>query len=393
MKAVFGFLVLFLVSFQVSWAQEENDSTKQSYWKDHFTFGGYIKYMNTNSFVNLNQIATDNLFHNRLNLKYYINNNWTAKVEMRNRIFYGASLQAVPNYANSIGLDAGAVDLSFNVINEPGLLFNSTIDRANIEFNKGKWNVKLGRQRINWGINLAWNPNDLFNAYNFVDFDYTERPGSDAARVTYYATDMSQIELAYRPGKTMDESTLAALYKFNKWRYDIQFIAANYRTDLAAGFGFAGNIWQAGFKGEGTYFHPKNNLSDTNGVFTASISSDYTFGNGLYLNLSGYYNSGAGGFNSLAQLSTLNTLSAKNLLPTEFAGFVQVSKAFTPIFGAGISIMYLPGINGVFAIPTLNYSIAQNWSLDFIGQILFAEVNNKFTNASNSLFMRLMWSF
>lgn len=385
-------IVLLIVS-GLSFAQTGANSAKQSYWKDHFTFGGYVKYMNTNSFVQLNQIATDNLFHNRMNLKYYINTNWTVKVEMRNRVFYGSSLQTVPNYASKVGEDGGAIDMSFNIVNEPALLLNSTIDRANIEYNKGKWNVKLGRQRINWGINLAWNPNDLFNAYNFVDFDYAERPGADAARITYYPTDLSQIELAYRPGKTLDESTLAALYKFNKWRYDIQIIAANFNSDLAAGIGFAGNVWQAGFKGEGTYFHPKNNLSDTSGVFTASLSSDYTFGNGIYINIAGYYNSAASGFNSLTQLSTLNTLSAKNLLPTEFAGFLQISKSFTPIFGAGFSAMYLPSISGIFAIPTINYSIAQNWSLDFIGQILLAKINNQFLNASNSVFMRLMWSF
>ena len=127
--------------------------------------------------------------------------------------------------------------------------------------------------------------------------------------------------------------------------------------------------------------------------FTASLSSDYTFGNGLYVNIAGYYNSEASGFSSLAQLSSLNTLSAKRLLPTKFATFLQVSKTFTPIFGAGLSAMYLPSISGVFAIPTVNYSIAQNWSLDFIGQILFAKLNNQFINASNSVFMRLMWSF
>ena len=112
-------------------SQSVADTNKTSYWDDHFTLGGYVKYMNTNSFIQLNQIATDNLFHNRLNLKYYVHDHWTVKVEMRNRVFYGASLQGIPNYAKSIGSDAGVVDMSFNVINEPALLLNSTIDRAN----------------------------------------------------------------------------------------------------------------------------------------------------------------------------------------------------------------------------------------------------------------------
>ena len=35
-------------------------------------------------------------------------------------------------------------------------------------------------------MNLVWNPNDLFNAFSFVDFDYEERPGSDALRIQKY---------------------------------------------------------------------------------------------------------------------------------------------------------------------------------------------------------------
>lgn len=235
----------------------------QTSWRDKIEFGGYVKYMNTNQFVNLDNIFTDNLIHNRLNFKYYPNDNWTFSFEMRNRIFYGENLEINPNFAPSIDLDNGVVDMSWNLVDEPVLLMNATIDRANIEYNRGKWNIRLGRQRINWGINLAWNPNDLFNAYNFVDFDYQERPGSDALRIQYYTGAMSQVELAHRPGSNWDETILTSRYKFNKAGYDFQFIGGNYRTDATLGLGWAGNIKSIGFKGEGTYFHPRENAMDT----------------------------------------------------------------------------------------------------------------------------------
>ena len=370
------------------------DQQVQKSWKDKFELGGYIKYMNTNQFVNLDAIYTDNLIHNRINTKYYVNQNWTFSLELRNRIFYGESLEINPEFAPSVGHDNGVVDLSWNLINEPGLLMNATIDRANIEWNKGKWNVRLGRQRINWGINLAWNPNDLFNAYNFVDFDYQERPGSDALRVQYYTGALSQIELAYRPASNWNETILAGRYKFNKKGYDFQVIGGNYRSDAALGLGWAGNIKSLGFKGEGTYFHPKDNFSDTSGVMVASVSWDYTFQQGIYINIAGFFNSnGAGNGNFTQVLSSNQTLSAKNLLPTKYAAFLQISGAFSPIFGGGLSTMYLPDINGVFLIPTLNTSITENWDLDFVGQVLFAEYPNEFQNLSNAVFMRIRWSY
>lgn len=387
--------ITFILLTNLTFGQDEDtSSTEKSKLKDKIEFGGYIKYMNINQFATINDIYTDNLLHNRLNFKYFPNSNWTFSLELRNRIFYGETMKLNPGFAESIGLDQGEVDMSWNLIEKKSLLFNTTIDRANIEFNKGKWNIRAGRQRINWGINMAWNPNDLFNAYNFVDFDYQERPGTDALRIQYYNKPMSQIEVAVRPSDHIDKSVMAARYMFNKKGYDFQFIAGHYYHDIAAGFGWAGNIKKIGFKGEGTYFHPKDNFEDTAGVVVSSVSFDYTFDKGIYINLSGFYNSaGSSGGNFTQALSSYSTLSAKNLLPTEFATFINVAGAFNPIFSGGMSIMYLPDIQGLFLIPTLATSIKENWDLDFVGQILFAEYPTKFSNVSNSVFMRIRWSF
>ena len=350
--------------------------------------------MNTNSFTTLDSVFTDNLFHNRLNLKYNPDKNWSVILEARNRLFYGESVKHQPNFAKNIDNDNGIIDASFNLIDAGSVILNTTIDRGYVEYNKDKWNIRLGRQRINWGINLAWNPNDLYNAYNFTDFDYAERPGTDAIRIQYNNKPMSKIELAYKPGKNLDESIISALYKFNKKSYDIQFLASNFNTDIAIGTGWAGNLKDAGFKGEVTYFHPKKSFADTSGVVAASISVDYTFRNGLYLNVAGLYNGSASGATNLSQFGVgAETLSAKNLLPSEFTAFVQVSGAFTPIFSGGFSVMYLPAVHGLFLNPTLNYSIAENWDLDAVGQVLFAENPTKFQNVNNAVFLRIRWSF
>ena len=391
---VFLATIFCLQSFAFGQGEGEKLPEKSNYLKEHFELGGYIKYMNTNSFRTIDTIFTDNLIHNRLNFKYNPNQNFRISLELRNRLFYGESVKYVPNYAEFIDQDAGTLDLSFNLIESGSVILNSTIDRANIEFNKNKWNIQLGRQRINWGMNLAWNPNDLFNAYNFVDFDYQERPGSDALRIRYYNQPMSQIELAYRPGKDLDHTILAGMYKFNTHGYDIQLIGANYLEDVAAGIGFAGNIKGAGFKGEATYFHPKTHLADTIGALVTSISSDYTFKNGIYVNAAVLFNSAGSRSTDFRQFTTSFTnLSAKNLMPTRFAGFVSISKSISPIFSTNFSAMYLPEINGLFAIPTLSYSILENWDLDAVGQLLFANTGSRFGNVRNALFFRLRWSF
>lgn len=389
-KSIFLIIICFLATHTLAQETEK----KSNYWNEKFTVSGYVKYMNTNSFANLDTIYSDNLIHNRINFKYFPNDYFTVSVDLRNRLFYGETIKYNPFFGDQVGTDNGLVDLSFNLIDKQSLVLNSTIDRANIEFNKGNWNIRLGRQRINWGINMAWNPNDLFNAYNFVDFDYQERPGADALRLQYYTGPMSHIEVAYKPGKDLDSSVIAGLWSFNKLGYDFQLVGGNYYSDFTIGTGWAGNIKNIGFKGEASYFHDKANFIDTSGVFVSSISLDYSFESGIYLNFGGLYNSGAGKNANLFQLqNSFSNLSAKNLMPTEFAGMLQVSGAFTPIVGGGLTTMYLPSVKGVFLIPTLSYSILENWDMDFVGQLLFAEYNSKFSNMSNAVFLRLRWSY
>ena len=183
---------------------------------------------------------------------------------MRNRIFYGEATRLNPNLGALLDNDLGQVDLSFIPVNNKSFVIHSILDRAYVKYMAKKWELRIGRQRINWGVNLAWNPNDLFNAYSLIDFDYQERPGSDALRFQYYTSDLSSIELAIQPGKKIDSSIIAGLWKFNKWKYDLQLLAGNYYNDLALGAGWAGNLKKSGLKGELTYFHPKENLVDTN---------------------------------------------------------------------------------------------------------------------------------
>ena len=100
-----------------------------------------------------------------------------------------------------------------------------------------------------------WTPNDIFNAFNYFDFDYEERPGTDAMRAVYAINSSSSIELAVSPGKTFNQSTEAIMLHYNKWDYDFQVFSGIYQKDFTVGGGWAGNIFGAGFKGEFTIFH------------------------------------------------------------------------------------------------------------------------------------------
>ena len=353
---------------------------------------GYIKNLHEFSFIeNLDQLQLTTLVHNRLNFKYIPSDEITVRLEFRNRLFYGDNVKNIFGFSNFISQDNGMVDLSWNVIDNGSLLFNTTIDRALINYTKGDWDITLGRQRVNWGMNLAWNPNDIFNTYNLLDFDYEERPGSYAIRIQYYLGDFSKIEVAAKKGRSKDDYIVAAMYKFNTGSYDIQLITGVYQKDWVVGAGWAGNLKNTGLKGEVTYFVPYERYFNSENVLSTSFSVDYGFKKGLYFNGSILYNSTDNeASNNLGTLVYTN-LSAKNLMPFEFSGFLQLAKEFTPIFKGTFSTIYSPTNHSVIIMPSLGYSIVTNWELDFTGQSFFQFEDYKIVG--NSLFARLRWSF
>jgi hypothetical protein len=353
---------------------------------------GYIKNLHEFSFVDrFDPLQWTTFLHNRLNFKYIPSDEITVRLELRNRLFYGDNVKNIFGYSEMISNDNGIADLSWNIIDNNDVLFNTTMDRVLVNYTKGNWDITLGRQRVNWGMNLVWNPNDIFNTYNFLDFDYEERPGSDAVRLQYYLGDFSKIEVTAKKGRSKDDHIVAAMYKFNKWSYDIQLITGVYQKDWVIGAGWAGNLKNAGFKGEVSYFVPFETYFNSENILSASVSIDYGFKKGLYINCSVLYNSSVNDSSGSIENLLYTNLSAKNLMPYEYSGFLQLAKEFNPIFKGSLSTIYSPTNHTFIVIPSLNYSIATNWELNFTGQSFFEFEDYK--TLGNSLFLRLRWSF
>ncbi len=367
---------------------------KRSWASEHLTLSGYVKFLNTSSFVSLDSIANDNLIHNRTNLKVYANDNLTLALELRNRLFWGTSVRSFPDFSSTVKNPNQDIDLNAFLLDEPAILMLSTIDRLYVDYHKGKWQLVVGRQRINWGKNLVWNPNDLFNAYNFLDFDYEERPGADAVRAKYFTSGDSSLEFAISYAHVWKDNTLAIKYNFNKHQYDFQFIAAKFLNDYTLGMGWEGVIKDVGFKGELSYFMP-NDRAEGNNSFVGSVSFDYYFANDISVNISTLYNSaGAGDVDFFGgSLANNATIDAKNLMPNKWSLFGQVTKTFTPAITGSLASIYAVDLNSVFLTPQFTYNISQNWDFDVTGQIFYGKQENEFKNLGNSIFLRFRYSF
>jgi hypothetical protein len=362
-----------------------------------WAFNGYIKDLRMAIIDTSNHIFLfNNQIHNRLNFSYFFNKNWTFKADLRTQIFYGTLLNTGnPLQPFSKGIDGANddfFDLSLLISDNPTFTIHTILDRLYLDYTYEKLNVRVGRQRINWGINTVWNPHDIFNAFSYFDFDYEERPGSDALRVTYYTGATSSIEFAVKAFENIDEIVAGGLWKFNKWNYDFQILGGVFNKDIVTGLGWAGDIKGVGFKGETAIFQGYDTAST---AVAATIALDYAFDNSMYASLGFLYNSLGTTESASANLLALN-INAKNLFPYEYTGVAVVSYPFAPSFSGAISMIYSPSDDQLLFInPTLTYSIKDNWNIDLIGQIAGLKYNNgaNYGFLTKLIFLRTKWSF
>lgn len=347
--------------------------------KKFLTLNGYVSTMQSVMFDSLSgPFLNENLLHNRLNLNGLVNDHITFAAEFRNRLFTGDMVKAGRSYSENISNDQGLVDLSWNLINENSFFLNTTIDRLWVDINYGKFQARLGRQRINWGQTLVWNPNDIFNAYSFFDFDYVERPGSDALRLQYYPDFSSAIEIAVKTDY-LNHITAAALYRFNKWGFDIQFLTGYVNSeDLVAGAGWSGAFGSVSFRGEASWFQPARKFADTLGTELFTIGFDKVFKNNSTAQLQVMYCNNPMKMTGFSSLYSGN-MSTKDLAFSRFSAFGQYSYPVAPLLNLGVSAMWFPDLKGYFAGPSLDYSLAENVDCSLFWQHFKSRFNNEQT--------------
>jgi hypothetical protein len=356
------------------------------------TLNGYVSSMQSVMFDSLSgKFVIDNLIHNRLNFKGYVNDHVTFAAEFRNRLFTGDMVRSGSSYSENVAKDQGLADLSWNILSKQSFFLNTTIDRLWLDFNYDKFQVRVGRQRINWGQTLVWNPNDIFNVYSFFDFDYVERPGSDAVRLQYYPDFSSAIELAVK-ADYQNKVTAAGLYRLNKWGYDIQFLAGYFNSeDIVAGTGWSGAIGTFSFRGEASWFQPVKNYSDTTGTGIFTIGIDKVFQNNSMAQMQAMYCNSPADIISFGSLY-LGTMSTKDLAFSKFSAFGLYSYPVTPLINLSVSAMWFPDIKGFYAGPSFDYSVAENIDVSLVWQHFENQPDNNKTRI-NIGFLRVKISF
>lgn len=381
-------LYILLMLSQLLFAQTDSSTVKK--WE----IGGYFSSINSYLESNQAQTSIDYSLQNRLNIDWYPTNYLTGSLQMRNRFLMGDMIRndASGLYASSLEDD----NLAVNILEQDAYLLNVMVDRLNFKYSVNKLDVTVGRQRINWGQTYVFNANDIFNAYSYVDFDYPERPGADAARVQFYPSYTSTVEAAV---KYDNDSTITAglLGRFNKWGYDWQAIAGYYNSnDWVIGGAWSGNIKSLSFSGELSYLMPKESSVENTNLLLASVNLNYTFSNSLSLQFETFYD-------QYLREHSLNFVDImypsqdiRMLSISELTYFASVTYPVTPLLNLSFASMFYPDVDGYLLFPTIDYSLSDDMKLSLIAMYMqgdFEASGTTYTSENFMGFLRLKYGF
>ena len=376
-------IVIFILLINVLSASAQQPFTSPK----KLTLNGYIKTLQNWQFPDNGKVYSNHLLHNRLNVKWNISASLTMAGEWRNRMITGDEIKQFSNYRQLLKNPNDKWDLSVAWVDQPDMILLSNTERLWLSYKKNKWFVRAGRQRINWSTTTTWNPNDIFNTYNFLDFDYEERPGCDALQTRYLINATSNIELAAGFLGQTDKIVGGIKYFKQISIWDFQGIIGVYENHPTAGISFAGSIKGAGVKGEMQFFDDEKNK-----VLNLSTETDYLFKKGWYGKVGFLYNS-EGITESIKDRRALNfTMTPLQQMPTAWNMEITAQKEFSPIIKSGTTIIYSPSSNLLLLIPNCSISLADNLEANILFQ-QFILKENKWNTVVTNGFIRMKYSF
>jgi hypothetical protein len=364
---------------------------------------GYGKYLfNTIKIPYFRDRFYDQLVHVRLNFRWYPTDPLTAAMELRLRAYYGDSVEQLPGFK-----ELNREEYEFNNLREE--LFSTKrsysyleIDRLYLDYQINTANVTLGRQRIAWGTSLVWNVIDLYNPMSILEFDYEELPAVDALRVQYYTGPVSKIEIAYKPAHDIYHTTLAALWSFNKMRYDFFLITALWNKRKTIGFAWSGDVYGGGFRGEALITEPPyqrsfslntNNIfiKKQNMMFTFVLSGDYTFKNSLYLHTELLHNNY--GIREKAGQYVLQASDLGMFSPALWTIYQEISYDITPLIRGSFFTLFNLYDRSLLLAPSINYNLFTNLEVYLLGYQGSGDSQTEYGSMGNYFLFRLKYSF
>lgn len=180
------------------------------------------------------------------------------------------------------------------------------IYRGSFRYAGRRLEVKLGRQRIPWGVGRLWNPVDRFNAIGPLALESDQSPGVDALSLRWNFSGFHQLQAVHAPGPRRAEARSALRYAGLLGDVDVALSAGRFSGALGLGAELAGNWGESAWRLEAAWTDPRRAVwpigvpaaAPPAPFFQIALGLDRQFdlGSGLYVMAEHLYDGNALGF-------------------------------------------------------------------------------------------------
>lgn len=355
---------------------------------------GHIKQLNTLFVPNPDTLIwfLDQTLENRIEFRWQKYSWMQFEAHARNRFIYGDFVENIPHYNRMLDSDPGFFDLSLLWADGRSFVGCTEFDRLWLQFRFRQGDITLGRQRINWGMDLTWNPNDIFNTFSYLNLEYPARPGTDAVNLKIYTGTLSFIEAVFQPRRDIDSSAYGVRWKSALGSTEYQWIVANMSTHYVAGGGFSGGIWHFAVRSEFSYFH-SHSSGNKNGI-VATLSLDRSFASTGFVQCGILYNSF--GNNTVDQ--SFNFIEPQILSPTRLSmGKINllagVNGTIRTLYTPSFVVLANPVDGSAVLIPGLSFFASDNLTLAITSMLLTGKRQTEYPNIGQLIYGKIQWDF
>lgn len=276
------------------------------------------------------------------------------------------------------------VDMNWTLIEEQHLIVRHFIDRLYFrkEFEFG--NIGIGRQREAWGSGRIWNPTDLFNPINPVNFAKIEKDGADLISTQIYLGNFTDLTVVYNPQKEGSENNAGFRFRSNYRSYDLSLMSGLFDDRIIVGGDFAGNLLDAGFRGEGIVSGEKGDFADRYVRFILGL--DYQFTSKLYALAEFLYN--GEGATDPVDYDLFGLLQGRILAVAKHYLFLSGSYLVHPLLNTTYSTNFNLDDGSGFFSAFANYSVGDNTFLGLGVQLFWGDEFDEFWYFPRSVYLK-----
>ena len=183
-------------------------------------------------------------------------------------------------------------DLTGEHIEEPLTTLSTRIERLDIRWYAGYFDLDLGRQPVSLGTSHFIGVLDVLAPFAPGDLDATYKPGIDAVRIHKGLGMTAEAEIIAAGAKSWSDGAILGRYRTSVKGIDFEFVGGRFRRRGFGGVGWEGEVKEAGIWGEIALFERRENVEKWRGGWSkaafsgiagvdVNLPADFKFGGSL----------------------------------------------------------------------------------------------------------------